>query len=120
MQAKTLIAALAFAATSAASFAQAAPAAPLTPAATATPRIHKHAVHQQKRIAEGVESGQLTAKETARLETREAKIASDTAAAKADGSVTPAERARLHREQRQASRAIYRQKHDAQKTAPGA
>jgi Skp family chaperone for outer membrane proteins len=117
MQAKTLIAALAFAATSAASFAQAAPAAP---AATATPRIHKHAVHQQKRIAEGVESGQLTAKETARLETREAKIASDTAAAKADGSVTPAERARLHREQRQASRAIYRQKHDAQKTAPAA
>jgi Skp family chaperone for outer membrane proteins len=117
MQAKTLIAALAFAATSAASFAQAAPAAP---AATATPRIHKHAVHQQKRIAEGVESGQLTAKETAHLEHREAKIASDTAAAKADGSVTPAERARLHREQRQASRAIYRQKHDAQKTAPAA
>jgi hypothetical protein len=63
-----------------------------------------------------VASGALNEKEAARLKKREAKIAADTAAAKADGTVTKAERAKLHNEQNRASRAIGKQKHDAQKT----
>lgn len=92
-----------------------------TPAAshdsTATPRIDQRQAHQQQRIANGVASGQLTAHEAARLERREAHIHKTEVAAKADGAVTPAERRHLLRQENRASRAIYRQKHDAQ-TAP--
>lgn len=81
---------------------------------TGTPRIHYRQVHQQKRISGGVRNGDLTARETARLETREAKIQHDKRVAKSDGKVTGAERRKLRREQNRTSRAIYRQKHDAQ------
>lgn len=81
---------------------------------TATPRIDQREVRQQQRIAEGAASGQLTPRETTRLEKREAKISADEAAAKADGKVTRAERAHLRHEENRASRAIHRQKHDAQ------
>nr|WP_314858705.1 hypothetical protein [uncultured Undibacterium sp.] len=79
---------------------------------TATPQVGKRQVAQQKRIAEGVQSGDLTAKETVRLEMREAKIQADKKAAKADGVVTVAERAKLHAEQNRASRKIYDKKHN--------
>ena len=85
-----------------------------TPAGTATPRIDQREANQQQRIAKGVASGQLTPRETQKLEKREAHIAADTARAKSDGKVTRAERARLTREQDRASRAIHKQKHDAQ------
>ncbi len=113
MKFQTLIAALALT-IGASAFAQ----APTDP--TATPRIDQREVNQQKRIDQGVASGQLTPKEAAGLENREAKIANDEAAAKADGKVTTAERVKLKREQNRASRAIYRQKHDGQKVAPAA
>lgn len=61
-------------------------------------------------------SGQLTPKEAARLEKREAKLAANEQAAKADGVVTRKERRRLQRQANRDSAAIYRQKHDAQKT----
>lgn len=83
-------------------------------AQTATSRIHHRQTRQQHRIADGVRSGELTPRETARLENREAKIQHDKRLAKADGVVTRREKARLTREQNRASRAIYRQKHDAQ------
>ncbi len=83
-------------------------------AQTKTPRVRERQENQQKRIAGGIESGELTARETVKLEAREAKIQSDKKEAKADGVVTVRERAKLHREQNRASRAIYRQKHDAQ------
>ena len=83
---------------------------------SATPRVGQRTANQQKRIDQGVASGALNEKEAARLKKREAKIAADTAAAKADGTVTKAERAKLHNEQNRASRAIGKQKHDAQKT----
>ena len=83
-------------------------------AQTQTPVVKERQVNQQKRIAGGVKSGELTAKETRRLEAREAKIQHDKREAKADGEVTAKERAKLHREQNRASRAIHRQKHDAQ------
>ena len=83
-------------------------------AQTKTPRVRERQENQQKRIAGGVNSGELTAKETVKLETREAKIQADKKEAKSDGVVMGKERAKLHREQNRASRAIYRQKHDAQ------
>ncbi|MFI5152153.1 MAG: hypothetical protein ACHQET_02385, partial [Chitinophagales bacterium] len=58
---------------------------------------------------------ELTPRETEHLEAREAKIQHDKRIAKSDGTVTPAERARLNREENRTSRAIYRQKHDAQR-----
>ncbi len=112
---KSLIAVAAFALTGAAFAQTATPADP-----TATPRIDQRQANQQKRIDQGVASGQLNAKETARLQKREGKIAADEAAAKADGKVTKAERAKLTREENHASRAIHRQKHDGQRTAPAA
>ena len=69
-------------------FAQAPAAVPTPVDPTATPRIDQRQVNQQKRIAQGVASGQLTPQETANLQKRESKIAADEAAAKADGKVT--------------------------------
>ncbi len=83
-------------------------------AQTATPRVSKRQVNQQERIAQGVNSGELTARETTHLEGREEKIQQDKQTAKSDGTVTPQERAQLNREENRTSRAIYRQKHDAQ------
>jgi hypothetical protein len=81
----------------------------------ATPRIDNRQANQQQRIDKGVASGQLTSKEAAHMENRENKIAADETAAKADGKVTKAERAHLKKEENRASKAIHRQKHDAQK-----
>ena len=87
---------------------------------TATPRINARQAHQERRIDQGVNSGALTARETRTLDAREAKIAADKAAAKADGTVTPAERAKLRGEERRTSRAIYRKKHNARVAVPPA
>ena len=94
--------------------------APVVPAKdpTATPRLDAREANQKRRIEQGKASGQLTPKEAAQLEKREAKLEAHEQAAKADGKVTPAERRRLQREADRNSRAIYRQKHDKQKTAP--
>jgi hypothetical protein len=74
---------------------------------------------QQGRIGQGVQSGELTAKETQRLEKEQAKIEADRQKALEDGKMTKKERAALHKEQDRASHHIYKQKHDAQKQ-PGA
>lgn len=98
---KSLCASLIFSAFAASAFAQ-----------TGTPNIDQRQANQQNRIANGISSGALTAKEAQNLERREAKIESDKQAAKADGVVTPAERAKLQREENRASRAIARKKHN--------
>jgi len=76
--------------------------------------INARKENQQDRIAQGVKSGQLTAGETSRLEAREAHINRQEARMKANGPLTPAERAKINREQNRTSRAIYRDKHNAQ------
>ena len=76
-------------------------------------RISARQVRQQKRIAQGVGSGALTARETARLETREAALNREVQVLRRDG-LTPRERARIERQQNRLSRDIYRQKHDSQ------
>ena len=83
-------------------------------AQTKTPVVTERQQNQQARIAQGVKSGELTARETEHLESREAKIQHDKKIAKADGHVTSAERAKLQHEENRTSKAIYRQKHDAQ------
>lgn len=82
-------------------------------AGESTPRLDQRQANQQQRIAAGVESGQLTARETARLERGEARLDRHEAAAKSDGVVTRRERVLLHHEADVMSRRIYRQKHDA-------
>jgi len=82
--------------------------------APATPRIDKREVRQEKRIDQGVASGQLTAKETVKLEGEQAAIHKTEARAKSDGKVTRTERKRLTKMQNRASQDIYQQKHDVQ------
>ena len=83
-------------------------------AQTATPRVDQREANQQGRIAQGAASGQLTPKETVRLEKEQAKIDKVEARDKADGKVTKRERARLHHMQNRASKDIHAQMHDAQ------
>jgi hypothetical protein len=87
----------------------------LAPARAAASRIPERAERQQQRIAQGIQSGELTARESARLEGREARLQGDIRAMRrADGgTLTPAERARVQRREDRLSRSIYRQKHDA-------
>lgn len=80
----------------------------------ATPLVDARQQRQHARIHQGVASGELTARETTRLARQQAHIRRVERRAKADGVVTPGERVRLAHEQNQASRRIYRQKHDGQ------
>lgn len=80
-----------------------------------TPGVDRREANQQARIAQGINSGQLTPRETIRLERGQAHVQNMEARAKADGVVTPAERARLQQAENVQSRRIYRQKHDAQR-----
>ena len=114
MNMKTLIAVLAL---SVGGMAMAQTPAPAASSPTATPNLDKREANQQKRIDQGVASGQLNAKETNRLDKREAKLNADEAAAKADGKVTRAERRKLQREANRDSKAIHKQKHDKQTEA---
>ena len=79
--------------------------------------IHKRSENQQDRIAEGVESGALTARETAKLENSEAKLHARTVDMREDHGcrLTAKERARVNRAQNHLSKDIYKQKHDRQK-----
>ena len=73
------------------------------------------AQRQQRRIGQGVSSGQLTKPETLRLERNSARIHRSIVKDRHDGGVfTPRERAKAQRKLNRQSRAIYRQKHDAQ------
>ena len=79
-----------------------------------TPRIDQRQANQERRIDNGIASGQLSKRETRRLEREQTVINKAEDKAKADGSVTAKERKRLTKMQNHASRDIYRQKHDAQ------
>jgi hypothetical protein len=83
-----------------------------------TPRVDQREANQEKRIEQGVASGALTSRETLRLEREQKRVAAAEAQAKGDGTVTAAERKRLHKLQNAASRDIKHQKHDAQVVAP--
>lgn len=80
-----------------------------------TPLIDKREQNQKTRIKQGVKSGELNKREARRLAAEQRKIKHDEKKAKADGVVTPQEKAKIKKEQRRASKNSYRQKHDAQK-----
>ena len=84
-----------------------------------TPVIDKREKRQQKRIEQGVKSGELTPNETKRLEKREARIKNEENRDKAKGYVTPQERRQLRRQENRTSRAIYRKKHNDVKADSG-
>jgi hypothetical protein len=78
------------------------------------PRVDQRQARQEARIEQGVASGQLTARETLRVERQQKHVAVAEAKAEADGKVTNKERARLSQLQNKASRDIRHQKHDGQ------
>lgn len=79
---------------------------------THTRSVNRRQERQQQRIGQGIRSGELTARETLRLERNAREIRHDERRAKSDGVVTARERAGLQRELNQESRLIYRAKHN--------
>jgi len=78
-------------------------------------KIAQRKENQQDRIAQGVKSGQLTAGETARLETREARVNKEIRRDRAanGGKLTGAEKAQVNHQQNKMSRSIYKDKHNS-------
>jgi hypothetical protein len=95
------------------STAQGSSTTPSTPAKQ--PTVGQRKENQQDRIAGGVKSGQLTAGETANLETKEAAINGETRADRAanGGKLTSAEKQQVNQQQNQLSKEIYNDKHNA-------
>ncbi len=83
-------------------------------AGTRDPRVNTRQMNQQSRIHQGVRSGELTRREVRHLEGDQRDVRQLERAYKSDGTLTGAERRDLNHEQNQASRDIYKQKHDAQ------
>ena len=79
-----------------------------------TPGIDQRQANQERRIDQGVASGELNARETARLDRGQDRVDNMENRAKSDGVVTKGERARIHAVQDRQSKRIYRQKHDRQ------
>ena len=96
-------------------FAQQSQPSPQPNAAPKEGSVNDRRTDQQDRIANGVQSGQLTAGETKRLEGREAnlnrEVRSDRQAN--GGRLTAQERQQVNRQQNNVSHSIYRDKHNA-------
>jgi hypothetical protein len=75
---------------------------------------------QQQRIANGISSGQLTAKEAAKTEGQEKAINKQVATDRAanGGKLTPGEKAQVNHEQNKESQKIYDKKHNAATRKP--
>jgi hypothetical protein len=92
---------------------------PTTPAPAAKPKskptVAQRKENQQDRIAQGVKSGQLTAGETRKLETKEAAINGETKADRAanGGKLTAEEKKQINGQQNKLSKQIYSDKHNA-------
>ncbi len=79
------------------------------------PTVGQREQNQQDRIANGIDSGQLTAGETKNLEGREANINREVKDDRAadDGHLTAAERQQINHQQNNVSHSIYQDKHNA-------
>ena len=82
---------------------------------TSSPTIQQRKENQQDRIANGIQSGQLTAGETKNLETKEAGLNKEEKNMRAadNGKLTSADRAKLNNQQNSLSKQIYQDKHNA-------
>ena len=78
-------------------------------------QLNQRKENQQDRIAQGMKSGQLTAGETGKLETREAAINQQVHTDRTlnGGQLTSAERKQVNQQQDQMSGQIYTDKHNA-------
>ena len=79
---------------------------------TANRSITSTQINQHKRIKEGVKDKKLTKKEARKLNAQQKKIKMEKKMAKADGKITPGERKIIKHDQKEASKNIYREKHD--------
>lgn len=86
-----------------------------TPGDSSGGRIDQRQSNQQKRIDQGVKSGELTQQEAARLQQDQARIQRMENKARADGTITREEAARIERAQDRQSKAIARESHDKQR-----
>lgn len=86
-----------------------------TPTTTDPQSIAQRKDNQQDRIAQGINSGQLTAGETKDLETKEAGLNNEehTMRSEDDGHLTSADRTKLDNQQNHLSNQIYNDKHNA-------
>ena len=71
-------------------------------------------VNQERRIEQGVKSGQLTNREVGKLENGQARVDRAEARAGANGHVSAKEQQRIQKDENQQSKRIYKQKHDKQ------
>jgi hypothetical protein len=78
------------------------------------PGVNQRQHHQQHRIQQGVQSGELTRGETRRVRAEQRHIRHEERAYKADGALTRDERKDLHQDLNVASRNIHSAKHDAE------
>jgi len=78
------------------------------------PVIDQRQANQEKRIDQGIASGQLNQREANRLDRQQVRIDRMENKAKSDGVMTKKERARIGAAQDRASRHIAREKHDRQ------
>lgn len=83
-------------------------------AGTRGPGVSARQQNQRARIQQGVRSGELTRRETRHVAEDQRDIRQLERGYKSDGKLTGAERHDLQHEQNQASRDIYKQKHDSQ------
>ena len=112
---KFILAGAALAALCVPAFAQQSGSGTTTTPNTNPPTVQERKENQQDRIANGVQSGQLTAGETKNLENKEAGINKEERNMRSqdDGHLTSADRARLNKQQNGMSRQIYQDKHNA-------
>jgi len=75
---------------------------------------------QEDRIQQGLASGQLTPREARRLQNEQARIRGAEGRMRADGNLSPQERARLNAMQQKSSQDIYRLRHNGVQPGPTA
>jgi dihydroxyacetone kinase-like predicted kinase len=81
-------------------------------AQTHTPVINRKQHKLERRIHQGVRSGELTRNEARHLQREDMRIRREKRMAMADGKMTFAERQRIRRHERMLSRAINRDEHN--------
>ena len=81
---------------------------------SAQANINQRQAHQEQRIHQGVQSGELTKREAYQLQMNQRHINRTEARYRADGNLSKGERARLNRMENRQSSNINIQKHDTQ------
>jgi hypothetical protein len=85
------------------------------PRGTRDPGVNARQHHQVDRTKQGVRSGELTRNEAKGIREDRRDIRQKEREYKSDGTLTREERKDLHKDMNQASRDIYKEKHDAEK-----